>query len=99
VDYAAPYVLINSAAGRRKNRNMARRAQVALSIQDPDNAYCYLAIRGYVAEITEEGADAHIDALALRYLGTPYPASWRGPGEVRQIFKIAIERVITRVLA
>jgi hypothetical protein len=34
-----------------------------------------------------------------RYLGTPYPASWRGPGEVRQIFKIAIERVITRVLA
>src|SRR6266436_855385 len=69
VDYDGAYVRVNSAKGRVKDKNMRRDKRVALSIQDPDNPYRYLAIRGEVAEITENGADAHIDALAKKYLG------------------------------
>ena len=64
VDYDGAYVRVNSAKGRVKDKNMRRDKRVALSIQDPENPYRYLAIRGEVAEITENGADAHIDALA-----------------------------------
>jgi hypothetical protein len=64
---------------------------VALSIMDPDNAYRYLGIRGRVVEVTEQGAEAHIDALAKKYIGKDrYP--WRQPGEVRVMYKIRPER-------
>ena len=93
-DYDGEYLRINSAKGRIKDKNMRRDKRVAVSIQDPDNAYRYLAIRGNVAEITEEGADAHIDSLAKKYLGKDkYP--FRGPGEVRVIYKIRPEKVST----
>jgi hypothetical protein len=69
---------------------------VAIEIPDPDNPNRYLAVRGPVVEITEQGAEAHLDRLAQRYLGTEtYPASWRFPGEVRRIYKIAPKRVTT----
>ncbi len=93
-DYDGEYLRINSAKGRIKDKNMRRDKRVAVSIQDPDNAYRYLALRGNVAEITEEGADAHIDSLAKKYLGKDkYP--FRGPGEVRVIYKIRPEKVST----
>ena len=91
-DYDGTYIRINSAKGRVKDRNMRRNRKVALSIQDPDNPYRYLAARGEVAEITEQGADAHIDALTKKYLGKDkYP--FRQPGEVRVIYKIRPDRV------
>lgn len=94
VDYDGAYVRVNSAKGRVKDKNMRRDKRVALSIQDPDNPYRYLAVRGEVAEITENGADAHIDALAKKYLGKDrYP--FRTPGEVRVIYKIRPERIST----
>lgn len=81
------YVRINSAKGRLKDKNMRRVPQVALSIQDPDNPYRYLEIRGTVVDITESGADAHIDALAKKYMGVDvYPL--RKPGEQRVIYKV-----------
>lgn len=87
-------VWVNSAKGRLKDKNMRRNKQVALAIQDPDNAYRYLAFQGLVTEITESGADAHIDALAKKYLGKDsYPN--RAPGEVRVIYKIRPEKVST----
>jgi PPOX class probable F420-dependent enzyme len=93
-DYDGESLRINSAKGRIKDKNMRRNKRVALSIQDPDNAYRYLAVRGNVDEITEEGADAHIDSLAKNYLGKDkYP--FRGPGEVRVIYKIRPEKVST----
>ncbi len=53
-------------------------------------------MRGAVVEIAEEGADAHLDRLARRYLGRDrYPDSYRFPGEVRRIYRIAPERVTT----
>ena len=78
---------MNTAKGRTKARNMKAGARVALVILDPDNPYRHLAVRGSVKRMTEQGADAHIDALAKKYLGQDkYP--YRRPGEVRQIFEI-----------
>jgi hypothetical protein len=68
--------------------------RVAMSILDPDNPYRYLEVRGHVTERTLKGADAHIDALALKYLGKDkYP--FRQPNEVRVIYKIEPEHVTT----
>jgi len=71
---------------------MRRSSAVALAIMDPENPYRYVAIRGRVTEITETGADAHIDRLARKYLGVErYPH--RRPGEVRVIYTIVPDRV------
>jgi PPOX class probable F420-dependent enzyme len=85
-------ILINSAAGRIKDRNMRARPQNALTIIDPDNPYRYLQIRGRIAEITNEGADEHIDALSLKYTGNP-EYQGRSPGEVRFKYRIVPESV------
>ena len=93
-DAADGYVLFNSARGRQKVRNIRRDPRVSLAIIDPDNPYRYLEVRGRVVEITEQGADAHIDKLAKKYLGVDkYP--YRQPDEVRVLFKIEPEHVST----
>lgn len=90
VDFDGQNVIFNSAKGRQKDRNVRRDPRVALAIVDPDNPYRYLEIRGRVAEITEEGADAHIDKMAKKYLGVDkYP--YRQAGEVRVMYKIVPE--------
>jgi PPOX class probable F420-dependent enzyme len=90
--YDGEYILLNSAKGRIKDRNMRARPHVALSITDPENDYRYIQIMGMITEVIEEGGDAHIDALARKYLGKDrYP--WRQPGEVRVIYKVLPERV------
>jgi PPOX class probable F420-dependent enzyme len=87
IDLDGEHVLVNSAQGRLKDKNMRRDPRVALSLTDPDNPYRALMIRGKVVDITTDGADAHIDALAKRYLGQDrYP--YRGPDEVRVIYRI-----------
>ena len=94
VDFDGTHVRVNSAKGRVKDKNIRRNPHVAISIQDPDNPYRYLAIRGEVVEIAEDGADAHIDLLSKRYLGQDkYPK--RQPGEIRVIYKIRPDRVST----
>ncbi len=92
VDFDGMHVRFNTAKGRVKVRNLAHDPRVALSIQDPDNPYRYVQVRGRVVEATEKGADAHIDALAKKYLGQDkYP--FRQPGEVRIIYKVVPESV------
>jgi PPOX class probable F420-dependent enzyme len=92
VDYDGKYVRVNSALGRVKDKNMRRDPRVSLSIQDPDNPYRYLEIRGKVAEITQNGADDHINKLSQKYLGKPqYP--YRQPGEVRVTYKIEPQKI------
>jgi PPOX class probable F420-dependent enzyme len=82
-DTEGPYIRVNSAAGRLKDKNMRRDARVALSILDPDNAYRYLEIRGRVTNITEKDAAAHIDALAKKYMGVDvYPKHQPGVSRV-----------------
>ena len=83
-------VIINSAKGRQKDRNLRRDSRVALALIDPENPYRYLEIRGKVVEITEQGAAAHIDKMAKKYLGVDkYP--YGQPGEERVIYKIRPE--------
>ncbi len=86
-DFDGRYILVNSAKGRLKDRNIRRDPRVSLDLMDPDNPYRHLSIRGRVAEITEDGADQHIDKLAKKYLGVDrYPN--RAPGEVRVLYRI-----------
>jgi PPOX class probable F420-dependent enzyme len=93
-DHDGTHIRINSAKGRWKDKNMRNRPQVALSILDPDNPYRYMQIRGKVVDVTEAGADVHIDSLAKKYLGQDkYP--FRQPGEERVIYKVSVERVTT----
>lgn len=92
VDLDDDTVVLNSARGRTWPRNLERDGRVALLVENHENPYEYVAIRGRMVEITEEGADAHIDALAKKYLGQDtYP--FRAPGERRIIVRIAPEHV------
>ena len=94
VDYDGTHVIVNTARGRVKDRNLQHEPRVALSIQDPDNPYRYLSIKGRVSEMTENGADAHIDKMAKKYMGKDkYPL--RQPGEVRLLVTIAPDKVHT----
>jgi PPOX class probable F420-dependent enzyme len=94
-DYVGGKIRVNTAKGRVKARNMEERSSVALSILDPDNPYRYIQVRGHVARVTEEGADAHIDGLAKKYMGVEkYP--YRRPGEVRVMYEI--EPAATQVM-
>lgn len=93
VSYDGKYVLVNSARGRIKDRNMIERPKVALNIQDPDTLYRYLLIRGTVVEYTTDGAQAHIDELTLKYTGRRTFAT--PAGQVRVLYKILPEHVTT----
>ena len=84
------HILINSAKGRVKDRNMRARPKVALVIQDPTTPYRYLQIRGRVVEITEKGGDEHINALSLKYDGKPWKKT---PGQVRVTYRIFPEHM------
>ncbi len=92
-DHDGTNIRVNSAKGRQKDLNMRSRPAVALSIIDPDNPYRYMQLRGKVIDITETGADAHIDALANAYLGQDYP--YRTDSEVRVTYVIEIASVST----
>ena len=81
------HIVINSALGRVKDRNMRRDSRVAFIITDPQNPYRYIQIRGKVVEITTEGARDHIDILAKKYTGADRYTSFT-PNETRVIYKI-----------
>ena len=83
---------VNSAEGRAWPRNLERDPRVTISVQNMENPYEYVEIRGRVAERTHDGADEDIDALAKKYLGVDeYP--YRQPGEQRVIIAIEPEHV------
>jgi PPOX class probable F420-dependent enzyme len=85
-------VLINTAEGRAKPRNVRRDPRVSLSVVDPDDPYRSLMIRGRVEEITNDGAEDHIDAMQRKYHGTePYPN--HDPAHPRVLLKIRPERI------
>jgi PPOX class probable F420-dependent enzyme len=94
VDYDGTHVLVNTARGRVKHRNLEKNPRVALSIADPENPYRYLGIQGRVVEMTGTGAEAHIDKMAKKYLNKDkYP--FRQPGEERLLLKITPSRIHT----
>jgi PPOX class probable F420-dependent enzyme len=92
VDTDGRHVLVNTVAGFQKVRNMERDARVALNVADPDDVSRYYAVRGRVVSITPDGAAEHIERLAQKYLGGPYP--WfGGRDQVRLLVSIAAERI------
>ncbi len=92
VDFADGRILVNTAEGRAKPRNVRRDPRVAISITKQDNPYASAFIRGRVVEIRQEGADELIDKLAKKYIGQDrYP--WRQPGEQRLTMVIEPEHV------
>ncbi len=98
-DYDGAHVRFNTAKGRVKDKNLRRNPAVALAIQDPDNPYRYVQIKGRVAEVTEAGADAHIDALAKKYMGQEHlslPAAGRGPGHLQDRARARPDHGVTR---
>jgi PPOX class probable F420-dependent enzyme len=93
VDFDGTYVLVNTAKTRTKTRNIQNQPQVALDIVDPANQFRWIVVRGRVVEITEEGANEHIDKMSKKYTGKE-KYDHHQPGEVRVIMKILPERVI-----
>jgi PPOX class probable F420-dependent enzyme len=85
-------ILINTAEGRIKHKNVSRDPRVAISISDQNNPYNMVSIRGRVVEQITESADEHTDKLAKKYLGMDkYP--YRSPNEKRVILKIRPEKI------
>jgi len=90
VDVQDGLPVLNSAEGRAWPRNLERDPRVTLTVQNMENPYEYVEIRGRVVERTHEGADEHIDALAKKYLDKDeYPG--RKPGEQRVIIRVEPE--------
>jgi PPOX class probable F420-dependent enzyme len=92
VDIEGDLAVINTADGRAWVNNVRRDPRVNLTVLNQDNPYEFVSIKARMVEDTTEGADAHIDKLAQKYLGEEkYP--FRSEGEVRMIFKFAAEKV------
>jgi PPOX class probable F420-dependent enzyme len=92
VDLDGDDVVFNTAQGRKKARNLERDSRVAVTVIDPDDQYNVVAFQGTVSDVTTEGADAHIDAMAKKYLGVDtYPM--RREGEVRVRVTVRTDRI------
>jgi PPOX class probable F420-dependent enzyme len=92
VDLDGDDILFNTAKGRVKERHMEHDPRVAVSVVDPDDQYNVVAVRGTVVDITTDGADDHIDALAKKYLGVDsYPM--RSDDEVRVKVRVRTDRI------
>jgi len=92
VDTDGEHVLINSVQGHLKVRNIERDPRVAVAISDPANPSRYFQIRGHVLSVTPDGAVDHIEKLAQRYLGGPYPW-YGGRDQTRLLITIKADRI------
>jgi len=91
-DTDGTHVLVNTVAGHQKARNIERDERVAITVADPARPSRYHAVRGRVTDLTRDGAAEHIETLAQRYLGGPYPW-YGGRDQVRLLLTIAPERI------
>jgi PPOX class probable F420-dependent enzyme len=92
VDTDGEHVVINTVQGFQKIKNIERDPRVAVSVSDPASPSRYYAIRGRVVNVTTEGGAEHIEALAQRYLGAPYPW-YGGRDQVRVILTIRADKI------
>lgn len=92
VDTDGDHVLLNIVGGSQKSRNIARDPRVAIAIADPDNPSRYLAVRRSVIDVTTDGSVDHIEVLAQKYLGSPYPW-YGGRDQVRLRVTVRVDHV------
>ena len=93
VDFEDGNIIVNTAEGRLKHKNMSRDPRIAICVVDHNNPYHMVIVRGRVVEQTNEGAEEHIDKLAKKYLCVDkYPTELRSPDEKRIIVRIKPER-------
>jgi PPOX class probable F420-dependent enzyme len=85
-------IVINTALGRAKARNLANDSRVAVSLTDPDDPEVSITVRGNVVAFTTDGADDVIDAFAKKYTGADHFEK-NYPGEIRVTVKIRPERI------
>jgi PPOX class probable F420-dependent enzyme len=92
VDTNGEHVVVNTVQGFQKARNVARDPRVAVTVADPAQPVRYYAMRGRVVDATTDGGAEHIEMLARRYLGGPYPW-YGGRDQVRLVLTIAVDKV------
>jgi len=92
VDTDGEHVIINTVQTHQKVRNVERDPRVAVGICDPSSPSRYYAVRGRVVRITTEGGAEHIETLAQRYLGGPYPW-YGGRDQVRVMLTISADKI------
>jgi PPOX class probable F420-dependent enzyme len=93
-DTDGQHILINSVTGYQKLRNIQRDPRVAVAVSDPAHPSRYITARGRVTETRTAGATEHIEALAQKYLGSPYPW-YGGRNQQRVILVITIDKLHT----
>jgi PPOX class probable F420-dependent enzyme len=94
VDTDGEHVIVNTVQGFQKHTNVTRDPRVALNVSDPANSSRYFEVRGRVTAATTDGGAEHIEALAQRYLGGPYPW-YGGRDQTRLILTITADRIHT----
>lgn len=92
VDTDGEHVVINTVQGNQKTKNIERNPRVAVNICDPTNPSRYFEIRGHVVSATTEGGVEHIEQLAQKYLGGPYPW-YGGRDQVRLVIRISANKI------
>ena len=92
VDTDGEHILINTVAGYQKLRNIERDPRVAVAVADPAHPARYITVRGHVTSTTTDHAADHIETLARKYLGGPYPW-YGGRDQTRTTVTIAIDKL------
>ena len=94
IDREGDTIILNTTRSRQRTRNLRRDQRVAITVFDQDNPYSNVSIRGKTIEITEEGAEEHIDKMSMKYLGKPkYPCEDRTPKDPRILIRVEAKHI------
>jgi PPOX class probable F420-dependent enzyme len=93
IDRGGETIILNTTTSRQRTKNLRRDRRVAITLFDQDNPYSNVSIRGRVIEISEEGAEEHIEKMSMKYLGKPYPFDDRTPKDPRILIRVEAEHI------
>src|SRR5208337_4849670 len=93
IDREGDTIVLNSTRSRQRTQNLRRDPRVAITVFDQSNPYSNVSIRGKTIELTEEGAEEHIDKMSMKYLGRPYPWEDRTPKDPRILIRVEAEHI------
>jgi len=93
IDREGDTIVLNTTRSRQRTKNLRRDQRVAITVFEQANPYSNVSIRGKAIEITEEGAEEHIDRMSMKYLGKPYPYEDRTPKDPRVLIRVEAEHI------